>query len=427
MAQTNNDIESFPPLDSDPETGLPTDPYQDRRRGASRSSSLSGIVRRLSREFPASAPPEGFTAATSNIASTVVAEASQPRAISKPDRDMGAVPVVPQNAGEKPLNGVRPSTEGSRLVSSSDDATITVSHGTGAVALDHTEPFGNGYHFPPKYTWKESTRHGLAAFWKFVKTPMGFFWTIYGLNVVAWGGMIFLLLLNAAPAMCYPSCDDIDSPRRKWIEWDAQILTVLFCVTAFGLAPWRFRDLWYLLKYRIKGDHSALQRLAGIHRSWFRLKGSQDLPVELGPGNIPEGHPRDSIPIPEKSMPDAPLTGTRAPATAVWKLDFAIWCMVINTLAQIGLCGIMWGMDRYIRPSWATGFLVAVGMIIAMVGGWPLFADGKKVKSIEGVPLTDEDKEKLARDKENGVLHYNNLKAKKPKAKELDAEAGREK
>jgi hypothetical protein len=119
-------------------------------------------------------------------------------------------------------------------------------------------------------------------------------------------------------------------------------------------------------------------------------------------------------------MPSPPLTGIRAPATKVWKLDFVIWCMVWNTFAQCGLCGIMWGMNRYDRPSWATGFLVAIGMVIAMVGGYVMFLEGKKVKSIEGVPLTDQDRERLARDKELGILHYNNIKGKKPKEKSRD-------
>lgn len=48
-----------------------------------------------------------------------------------------------------------------------------------------TEPFDNGYEFPPKHTWQESTAIGLKAFWKFSLTPIGFLVVIYGLNVVA--------------------------------------------------------------------------------------------------------------------------------------------------------------------------------------------------------------------------------------------------
>ncbi|TDZ39907.1 hypothetical protein CTRI78_v010449 [Colletotrichum trifolii] len=98
---------------------------------------------------------------------------------------------------------------------------------------DLYEPYENGYHFPPAHSWKESTRIGGKAFWSYTCTPIGFLVVLYGFNVVAWGGMLFLLLCNAAPAMCYPACNAINSPRRKWVEWDSQILNALFCVTGF--------------------------------------------------------------------------------------------------------------------------------------------------------------------------------------------------
>ena len=96
--------------------------------------------------------------------------------------------------------------------------------------------YANGYVPPPKLPWTQSFMIGLKSFWKWFLTPAGFLITLYSLNVVAWGGMLFLLLCNAAPAMCVPTCNDIDSPRRKWIEVDSQILNALFCVTGFGLA-----------------------------------------------------------------------------------------------------------------------------------------------------------------------------------------------
>ncbi|KAL9593609.1 MAG: hypothetical protein Q9179_005795, partial [Wetmoreana sp. 5 TL-2023] len=118
--------------------------------------------------------------------------------------------------------------------------------------------YPNGYKFPPKHTWGESTLIGLKGFWKFTLTPLGFLIVLYGLNVVAWGGMLFLLLIGGGKQyMCFPpgshgekDCNNIDSPRRIWIEIDSQILNALFCVTGFGLIPWRFRDFYYLLKWR---------------------------------------------------------------------------------------------------------------------------------------------------------------------------------
>lgn len=208
----------------------------------------------------------------------------------------------------------------------------------------------NDYRFPPKLPWTTSFAIGLRAFWKWFLTPLGFLITIYALNVVAWGGMLFLLLCNASPAMCHPTCNDINSPRRKWIEWDSQILNALFCVTGFGLAPWRFRDLYWLLVYRIgligrshEKRMTGLRRLAGIHRGWFRLRGSQEWREEYGDER---DETNDAVPLPLSKRLDPPLTGIRASPTATWRLDLVIWCMVWNTFLQCCLCGFMWGMNR---------------------------------------------------------------------------------
>ncbi|KAH7127723.1 hypothetical protein EDB81DRAFT_846534 [Dactylonectria macrodidyma] len=279
-------------------------------------------------------------------------------------------------------------------------------------------PFPNGYHFPPKHTFVQSTSLGLRASWRYFLTPLGFCVIIYGLNVVAWGGMLFLLLCNASPAMCHPTCNHIDSPRRKWIEWDSQILNALFCVTGFGLAPWRFRDLYFLLKYRVKGDTVALRRLAGIHRGWFRLPGSPKLPSDVGPHNVADSlgsTPPSAIPYPDAKIPDAPLTGQRAPETTLWKMDAVIWLMVWNTFLQCCLAGFMWGLNRYDRPSWSTGLFVALACIVAAVGGIMMVIEGKRVKSIEGVPVSPEDLQRLKADREQGIWHYNNIKGKKLK------------
>lgn len=183
--------------------------------------------------------------------------------------------------------------------------------------------------------------------------------------------------------MCQPSCNHIDSPRRIWIEWDAQILNALFCVTGLGLAPWRFRDLYFLLKYRLLGHSLALRKLAIIHHGWFRLEGFETT--------------------------DPPLTGVRAPATAIWKLDLVIWLAVWNTLFQVCLCVFMWHMDRYTRPSWATGLFIGLAMVVAAVAGFITFLEGRAIKSVEGVPVSDVDLQRLERDREQGIYHFNNM------------------
>ena len=251
--------------------------------------------------------------------------------------------------------------------------------------------YPNGYSFPPKHTWGEATLIGLKAFGKFSITPLGFFIVLYGLNVVAWGGMLFLLLCNASAPMCYSpyfyagkDCNNINSPRRIWIEIDSQILNALFCVTGFGLIPWRFRDLYYLLKFRISKREDALRRLAGIHSSWFRLPGSQNLPIEPAT-DLDESNP--AVPLPTRKAPSPPLTGARAPPTPLWKLDYVIWLFVVNTFLQAVLSGFMWGLNRYNRPSWSTGTFVALACIVAAAAGLMQFMEGKKIKKVEGVPV----------------------------------------
>lgn len=282
-----------------------------------------------------------------------------------------------------------------------------------------TQPFDNGYHFPPSHGFVGATKLGALALWKFFLTPFGFCVVVYFLLIVAWGGMIFLIMCNAAPAMCHPDCNDIESPRRKWIEYCSQILNGLFCVTGFGLAPWRFRDLYHLMLYRVRGDLRGLRRLAGTHRRWFRLPGSQDLPVDLGPENVEarydEAAMGPSVPLPVKSIAPAPLTGERAPPTKLWKVDFMVWSNVWNTIWQTLLAAFMWGYSRYDRPPWASGTWVALALGCAIAAGVTEFKEGKRVKSVEGVELSDADEKKLAEDRERNIPHYNNYKDKKPK------------
>lgn len=271
-----------------------------------------------------------------------------------------------------------------------------------------TIAFDSGYEFSPDRKWIHSVVIGLTSLWKFFITPFGFVVTIYSLNVIAWGGMLFLLLCNAAPSMCHPSCDNINSSRRIWIEIDSQILNGLFCVTGFGTIPWRFRDLYLLLLYRIRKEEMALRRLAGTNRGWFRLAGSEGLPVELGPENIGfvvSNIYTSTIPYPSDQIPNAPFTGIRAPATSLWKLDFAVWAMVMNTFFQTCLAGVMWGFDRHDRPSWCTGLFMALACLVAGCGAAMSFVERRKVKGIEGLPVSAQDQERLRSDRELGVTN----------------------
>ncbi|KAI0456180.1 hypothetical protein F5B21DRAFT_469013 [Xylaria acuta] len=288
-----------------------------------------------------------------------------------------------------------------------------------------TGEYANGYHFPPKYPMKEQFRMAVVWYWDFYNTGFGMFFTIYALNVIGWGFMLLLLLLSASPQMCWVDgkfdCDNINSQRRIWIEIDSQVLTALFSATGFGLAPWRIRDFYLLLRYRINKDQKALRRLAGVQRHWFRLEGSEQLPPTLGPKSIEEAtvpYDTSSVPYPLGTMPDPPPTGVRAPPSELWKMDFIAWLNIWYIVFQAFLSAFMWGMSRYDRPPWTTGLFFALTFITSSSAGIMEALQVMNVKATEGVPLTKGDIERLARDKELGIPHYNNIKDKDPEEEE---------
>ncbi|GAW22335.1 hypothetical protein ANO14919_118710 [Xylariales sp. No.14919] len=292
-------------------------------------------------------------------------------------------------------------------------------------AIVGTGEYANGYHFPPRYPIKEQIQWGIFAFWDFYNTGFGLFFTIYALNVVGWGLMIVLLIGEAAPELCWVhgkyDCDNIDSPRRIWIEIDSQVLTALFSATGFGLAPWRIRDLYLLLRYRIHKDQKALRRLAGVHRAWLRLEGSDELPPTLGPKNVEETtvpYDVNSVPYPIETIPDPPPTGVRAPPSKLWKMDFIAWFNIWYIIFQGFLAGFMWALSRYNRPPWTTGLFFALTFITSSAAGIMEASQVLNIRAIEGVPLTKRDIQRLARDKELGIPHYNNIKDKDPEEEE---------
>ncbi|KAL6850918.1 hypothetical protein ACO1O0_008044 [Amphichorda felina] len=64
------------------------------------------------------------------------------------------------------------------------------------------------------------------------------------------------------------------------------------------------------------------------------------------------------------------------------------------------------------------GLFVGLACVVAAVGGYMMFLEGKAVKSIEGVPVTQEDLQRLRRDRQQGIYHFNNIKDRDLEAKE---------
>ena len=262
-----------------------------------------------------------------------------------------------------------------------------------------TGTYPNGYKFPAKHTWQESVSIGLRAFFRFTFTSwIGAFVALYAVNVIGWGGMIFLLLCGGGDSrMCWTEedgilvkdCSSKHTSKSLWIEIDAQVLTALFCVTAFGLLPWRLRDSWHILQYRIWHEHLGLRKLAAAHKGWFRLPNSHHLDPLVSATDLRESGDQeamDLVPYPLTKAAPPPLTGLRAHPTKVWKMDFVVWMMFMNSVFQVILCGFMWGQNRYVRPAWATALFIVLGMLSGIAAGVVQFIEGKKIKQREGVP-----------------------------------------
>lgn len=191
-------------------------------------------------------------------------------------------------------------------------------------------------------------------------TPFRCLTIVYCLNVIAWGAIYFLLVCNAAPAMCHPTCDDPNSSRLRWIEIDSQILVALLCVPAFWFAPTRYRDLYLLLRYSLTYNKGILYMLSVYNNDWFQWDGKPDVnfsseEIEIINGSPEDSQVRDSLP--ENSFKLA-AEGTTPLSTELWKLVFVIWCKAMNTAFQATLAGFMWGYNRFDRPSWPTRLLM---------------------------------------------------------------------
>ena len=58
---------------------------------------------------------------------------------------------------------------------------------------------------------------------------------------------------------------------------------------------------------------------------------------------------------------------------------------------------------------------MALSFIVAACVGIMIFVEGKKVKGVEGVPVSEKDQERLKKDEELGIFHVNNINETIPK------------
>ncbi|KAJ5401074.1 hypothetical protein N7465_011563 [Penicillium sp. CMV-2018d] len=224
--------------------------------------------------------------------------------------------------------------------------------------LDHNE--SNQDTIAPKVSWGTTFKKAALATWRFILTPTGLFILIYGLNVIAWGAMLFFLMLGVSSM----------SKERKeiWIEIDSQILNALFCLTSWGLAPWRIRDTYWLLIWHFgsaNASKKSIMHLAKRNSSWYRMRDSEE-------SNCDEMVVRET------------LTGKAAPPTKTWKMDFVVINMLLNSLFQVGMATFMWEYDRHTRPAFGVALFIGLGCFSSLLAGLTSWWEGRKVKRIEG-------------------------------------------
>jgi hypothetical protein len=118
-----------------------------------------------------------------------------------PSKESPAVPSDARPISETPEIELTEQTKaaalGEKAISDGGDSS-TAGKADVVAPHDPSVPYPNGYQFPPKHTKWQSVQIGLKAYWKFLWTWFGFLLTIYALNVVAWGGMLFLVLIGGA-------------------------------------------------------------------------------------------------------------------------------------------------------------------------------------------------------------------------------------
>ncbi|KAF3930515.1 hypothetical protein ABW19_dt0201360 [Dactylella cylindrospora] len=360
-----------------------------------RSSSIAETIRRASISIMDAPVPSGFF----QVAGEISAQARTATDMTKDERaEARKMQMIRRNTITEEDATAPPRPEGPKR---EDSQILDKEAGSSTSDQDENrvltaEEIATGVLYPGeeeiKLTKWQATKKFLYAFWKWFLTPMGFLITVYFLLVVAWGGMIFLLLCNAAPAMRGPyGPNDKRSARSIWIEIDAQVLNALFCVTGFGLIPWRFRDFYYLMRYRVKHDQKALNHLANIHRGWFRAddKGPRTYPLRYNANDeedLTQSQTTAQSQLTHRTI-SRTRTGKYASPTAVWKLDLVIWFYVWNTIFQAILAGGMWGMNRYVRPDWFTALFIVLGFGVAIAAGVVIGIEGKRIKKVEGSPL----------------------------------------
>ncbi|KAH6672081.1 hypothetical protein B0J14DRAFT_483797, partial [Halenospora varia] len=77
------------------------------------------------------------------------------------------------------------------------------------------------------------------------------------------------------------------------------------------------------------------------------------------------------------------------------------------------LSSMPWAFDQHDRPPRSRGIFVALACMATDCGDFMTLVEGEKVKRVEGLPVSEEDRECSRRAREVGTANYNSIKDRK--------------
>ncbi|KAG8679255.1 hypothetical protein FRC08_017102, partial [Ceratobasidium sp. 394] len=239
-------------------------------------------------------------------------------------------------------------------------------------------------HVEDVLTNRNKIKRGLAGFWGYIKTPMGFISFVYGFLCAFWGAAIVLFLAKMI---------NLHNEDRQgfWVEVSSQVENALFTVTGVGLIPWRVIDTYRIAKiWHYRQVTRKLRRKAGLPA----LIDGNDLPD-------PIYNPNYVHVLSEKQQNELHYQQQQFMSNQTWYRPHEtethkafpiktalIICLLIdfNSVFQVMLCACMWSMNRFQRPAWTTGTLIPASFLCGIAAGVLIWRSGnqtKKVKEVE--------------------------------------------
>jgi len=181
-----------------------------------------------------------------------------------------------------------------------------------------------------------------------------------------------------------------DDLRGFWIETATQIENGLFTATSIGLIPFRVFDTYRICK------------IWHYKRKTVRLRKAAGLPQLLDPDDLPDPQYDDKYVrvLSDEEQKDLHRQQMKFQYSQTWyrphgsethrafSINIALAICLLNdgnSLFQIALCGVLWGLHRLERPAWPTGVLIPATFLCGIAAGVLIWRGSEKTKRVEEV------------------------------------------